>query len=152
MEGLRLLDELGRALRSGDGRKATAERIAETIRSAGDYRWVGIYEVSGEEIAVIGWSGPGEPAYPRFPITQGLSGTAVSSGEAVVVGDVTTDPRYLTAFGSTRSEIIVPVIEPATGKVVGTIDVESEHKNAFTDVDRATLERCAAAIANLFEI
>ena len=152
MEGLRLLDELGRALRSGDGRKATAERIAETIRSAGDYRWVGIYEVSGEEIAVIGWSGPGEPAYPRFPITQGLSGTAVSSGEAVVVGDVTTDPRYLTAFGSTRSEIIVPVIEPATGKVVGTIDVESEHKNAFTDVDRATLERCAAAIADLFEI
>ena len=152
MEGLRLLDELGRALRSGDGRKATAERISETIRSAGDYRWVGIYEVSGEEIAVIGWSGPGEPAYPRFPITQGLSGTAVSSGEAVVVGDVTTDPRYLTAFGSTRSEIIVPVIEPATGKVVGTIDVESEHKNAFTDVDRATLERCAAAIADLFEI
>ena len=152
MEGLRLLDELGRALRSGDGRKATAERIAETIRSAGDYRWVGIYEVSGEEIAVIGWSGPGEPAYPRFPITQGLSGTAVSSGEAVVVGDVTTDPRYLTAFGSTRSEIIVPVIEPATGKVVGTIDVESEHKNAFTDVDRATLERCAAAIADLFGI
>ena len=152
MEGLRLLDELGRALRSGDGRKATAERIAETIRSAGDYRWVGIYEVSGEEIAVIGWSGPGEPAYPRFPITQGLSGTAVSSGEAVVVGDVTTDPRYLTASGSTRSEIIVPVIEPATGKVVGTIDVESEHKNAFTDVDRATLERCAAAIADLFEI
>ena len=152
MEGLRLLDELGRALRSGDGRKATTDRIEERIRSAGDYRWVGIYEVSGEEIAVIGWSGPGEPAYPRFPITQGLSGTAVSSGEAVVVGDVTTDPRYLTAFGSTRSEIIVPVIEPATGKVVGTIDVESEHKNAFTDVDRATLERCAAAIADLFEI
>ncbi len=58
----------------------TAVRIAETIRSAGNYRWVGIYEVSGEEIAVVAWSGPGEPACPRFPITQGLSGTAVSSG------------------------------------------------------------------------
>jgi L-methionine (R)-S-oxide reductase len=137
-------------LRSAEGREAKGERIAETIRSAGDYRWVGIYEVSGEEIAVIGWSGPGEPAYPRFPITQGLNGAAVSSGEAVVVGDVTTDPRYLTAFGSTRSEIIVPVIEPATQKVVGTIDVESELKNAFTDADRATLERCAATIADLF--
>jgi putative methionine-R-sulfoxide reductase with GAF domain len=148
----RLLDELGRVLRSAEGRETKAERIAETIRSAGDYRWVGIYEVSGEEIALIGWSGPGEPAHPRFRITQGLSGMAVSSGETVVVGDVTTDPRYLTAFGSTRSEIIVPVIEPATRKVVGTIDVESEHKNAFTDADRATLERCAAAIADLFRI
>jgi putative methionine-R-sulfoxide reductase with GAF domain len=148
----RLLDELGRVLRSAEGRKANAKRIADTIRSASNYRWVGIYEVSDEEIAVIGWSGPGEPAHPRFPITQGLSGTAVSSGEAVVVGDVTTDPRYLTAFGSTRSEIIVPVIVPATRKVVGTIDVESEHKNAFTDADRATLERCAVAIADLFGI
>jgi L-methionine (R)-S-oxide reductase len=147
-----LHDELGRVLRSADGREAAAERIAETIQSAGNHRWVGIYEVSGEEIAVIGWSGPGDPAYPRFPITQGLSGTVVSSGEAVIVGDVTTDPRYLTAFGSTRSEIIVPVIEPATRTVVGTIDVESEHKNAFTDADRATLERCAEAIADLFGI
>jgi putative methionine-R-sulfoxide reductase with GAF domain len=152
MDKPRLLNELGRVLQSADGREAKAERISETIRSAGDYRWVGIYEVSGEEIAVIGWSGPGEPAYRRFQITQGLSGTAVSSGEVVVVGDVTTDPRYLTAFGSTRSEIIVPVIEPATWKVVGTIDVESEHKNAFTDADRATLDRCAAAIADLFRI
>jgi putative methionine-R-sulfoxide reductase with GAF domain len=77
----RLLDELGRALRSADAREAKTVRIAETIRSAGDYHWVGIYEVTGEEIAVIGWSGPGEPAYPRFPITHGLSGAAVSSGE-----------------------------------------------------------------------
>ena len=68
------------------------------------------------------------------------------------MGDVSTDPRYLTAFGSMRSEIIVPVMEPATRKVVGTIDVESEHKNAFTNADRATLERCAAAVADLFEI
>ncbi len=68
------------------------------------------------------------------------------------MGNVTTDPRYLTALGSTRSEIIVPVIEPSTQRVVGTIDVESEHNNAFTDADRATLERCAAAIADLFEI
>ena len=148
----RLPDELGRVLRSAGDREAKAVRIVETIRSAGDYRWVGIYEVSDEEIMVIGWSGLGVPAYPRFPITQGLSGTAVSSGEVVIVGDVTTDPRYLTAFGSTRSEIIVPVIEPETGKVMGTIDVESEHKNAFTDADRATLERCAAAITDLFRI
>jgi L-methionine (R)-S-oxide reductase len=152
MDESHLLAEVSRVLESDGDRREKAASVAKVVRRARDYRWVGIYEVMGEEIAVIGWSGPGEPAYPRFPITQGLSGTVVFSGAAVVVGDVTTDPRYLTAFGSTRSEIIVPVIEPATRKVVGTIDVESEHKNAFTDTDRAALERCAAAIADLFEI
>jgi hypothetical protein len=45
----------------------------------------------------------------------------------VVAGDVTADPRYLTAFVSTRSEEIVPV-------------VESAERDAFTDADRQALE------------
>ena len=146
-----LVDELGRVLRSAEGREAKAVRIAETIRSAGDYRWVGIYEVSGEEIGVIGWSGPGGPAHPRFPVTQGLSGAAVASRETVVADDVSKDPRYLTAFGSTRSEIIVPVVDRPGRKVVGTIDVESEQVDAFSEEDRATLERCAGAVAELWK-
>ena len=81
-----------------------------------------------EEIANLAFDGPGAPAHPRFPVTQGLSGAAVASVETVVVGDVRKDPRYLTAFGSTRSEIIVPVVDRAGRKVVGTIDVESEEE------------------------
>ena len=151
MDELCLLDEIGRVLRSAEGREAKAVRIAETIRSAGDYRWVGIYEVSGEEIVVIGWSGPGGPAHPRFPVTQGLSGAAVASRETVVADDVSKDPRYLTAFGSTRSEIIVPVVDRPGRKVVGTIDVESEQVDAFSEEDRAALERCAGAVAELWK-
>jgi putative methionine-R-sulfoxide reductase with GAF domain len=83
-------------------------------------------------------------------VTQGLSGAAVASKGAVVVGDVTADPRYLTAFPSTRSEAILPVMDPATGAVVGTLDVESAERDAFTDADQRALERCAAALAGLF--
>jgi putative methionine-R-sulfoxide reductase with GAF domain len=60
------------------------------------------------------------------------------------------DPRYLPAFRSTRSEIIVPVVDRAGRKVVGTIDVESEKVDAFSEEDRAALERCAVALAELF--
>jgi putative methionine-R-sulfoxide reductase with GAF domain len=60
------------------------------------------------------------------------------------------DPRYLTAFGSTRSEIIVPVVDRAGRRVVGTIDVESEKVDAFSEEDRAALERCAAVVAGIF--
>jgi L-methionine (R)-S-oxide reductase len=144
---LRRLDDL---LRSDKGRPEKAVQIAELVRQAGSYRWVGLYEVTDQEIAAIGWSGPGAPAYPRFPLTQGLSGAAVATRRAVVVNDVTADARYLTAFTSTLSEAIVPVLDPDTGAVAGTLDVESAERDAFTDADRQALERVAAACGGLF--
>jgi GAF domain-containing protein len=131
-------------------RAAKATWIAELVREAGGYRWVGLYEVTDQEIAAVGWSGPGAPAHRRFPVTRGLSGAAVASGRTVVVNDVTTDPRYLTAFSSTLSEVIVPVLDAGTGAVLGTLDAESDERDAFTDADCRALERCAGAIAGLF--
>lgn len=57
-----LLDQVHNILSSTEGRTAKAERIAGLIREAGKYRWVGLYEVSSDEIAVIAWSGPRRPA------------------------------------------------------------------------------------------
>jgi L-methionine (R)-S-oxide reductase len=145
-----VLDGIDAALASDQGRAEKAVRVAALIRQAGAYRWVGVYQVTDHEIAAVGWSGPAAPTHPRFPVTQGLSGAAVASRHAVVVGDVTADPRYLTAFSSTRSEAIVPVVAPATGAVVGTLDVESAERDAFTDADQQALKRCAAALGGLF--
>jgi putative methionine-R-sulfoxide reductase with GAF domain len=78
-----------------------ATRIAGAIREAGHHRWVGVYEVTDTEVAILGYGGPGAPAYPRFPRTQGLTATAVATGHTVIADDVTADPRYLTAFGTT---------------------------------------------------
>ncbi|HEX9687801.1 MAG TPA: GAF domain-containing protein [Thermoanaerobaculia bacterium] len=123
--------------------------MADRIRETGGYRWVGIYAVGREEISVIGWSGPEAPAHPRFPKNRGLCGAAAASGSTVVVRDVAEDPRYLITFGSTRSEIVVPV-KRATGKVVGLIDVESEKLDAFTSEDRRLLEKFASEVAGLW--
>jgi putative methionine-R-sulfoxide reductase with GAF domain len=150
VEESRLLDEISYVLEDDGDRRQKAAAIAGVIRRAGPYRWVGLYEVSEEEIANLTFDGPGAPIHPRFPVTRGLSGSAVASGKSVVVNDVREDPRYLTAFGSTRSEIIVPVLDRTGQKVVGTIDVESERVGAFSEEDRAALERCAAAVAGLF--
>jgi GAF domain-containing protein len=102
-----------------------ATRIASAIREGGHCRWVGVYEVTETEVAILGYAGPGAPAHPRFPRTQGITATAVATGHTVTVDDVTADPRYLTAFGSTRSEMIVPVLGRGGAAVIGTIDVES---------------------------
>jgi putative methionine-R-sulfoxide reductase with GAF domain len=123
-------------------------KMADLIRQSRNYRWVGIYEVGPEEVSIVAYSGPDAPAYPKFPITKGLTGSAIGEKRTVVVGDVRNDPRYLTAFGSTLSEIVIPVLDEKTGRVVGTIDVESENADAFSSEDQSTLEECARAAAS----
>jgi GAF domain-containing protein len=148
MDENQALGQIKSILEASNDSTERAKRIAGVIRQVGRYRWVGVYEVTEDEIGVLGWSGPGAPAYPRFPRSQGLCGVAVSSGTTVVVDDVTADPRYLTTFGSTRSEIVVPVVRET---VRGLIDVESERPHAFGDADRTFLERCASTIVGLWQ-
>ena len=38
-------------------------RVADPIRGARDYTWVGIYRVNAGGTAIVSWSGPGEPAH-----------------------------------------------------------------------------------------
>jgi putative methionine-R-sulfoxide reductase with GAF domain len=147
------LSELrGIAARPGD-RARTAQQLADVIRRASNVRWVGIYDVDLRRgiVSNIAWSGPGAPAHPVFPSTHGLTARAIATRTSVNVGDVTRDPHYLTAFGSTRSEIIVPVMDE-TGMVLGTIDVEGEMVNAFDPATQAFLESCAEAIRELWRI
>jgi len=135
---------------SGDDRAAKAKRLAERIQTLGSYRWVGIYDVGPEQVSIIAWSGPSAPEHPTFPVDKGLTGAAIQQKKAVVVGDVRSDPRYLTAFGSTLSEIIVPVFAPGEDRVIGTVDVESEKANAFSARDQQLIEQCAQAALPLW--
>lgn len=132
-------------------RKYLATRAAEIICRIGPYRWVGIYDIGPEDAHVFAWSGIGPPAFVRFPITAGLTGQAVETKKTVVVNDVSKDPSYLTAFAGTRSEIIVPILDPTQSRVVGTIDVESDRLNAFGPGDQKVLEQCGLALASLWK-
>ncbi len=127
------------------------QQVAATLRQSAGYRWVGLYDVdtSREEVRNLVWDGPAAPEYPTFPITKGLTSSAIAKKRTVNVGDVGADPRYLTALGSTRSEIIVPILNDQ-GEVVGTIDVESEQANAFDRSTERLLEDCAVLLRPLF--
>ena len=129
-------------------RETRAAAVAGRIRDLGGHRWVGLYDVSPEEVGLIAWDGAGAPAHPRFPPDRGLTGRAVAAAGVVVVNDVASDPDYLEAFGDTRSEVIVPIV--AGGTVVGTIDVESDRTAAFGDAEISLLERCRDAARPLW--
>ncbi len=150
-----LLSDLEKiVVRPAGDRASSLQLVADTIRRSGNYRWVGLYDVDHDAGMVrnIVFSGPGAPAYPEFPITKGLTSAAVTGQRSVNVGDVTADSRYLTAFGTTRSEIIVPVFDHEKRRVIGTIDVESEAHNAFSPDVQSLLERCAVIVSVLWQI
>ncbi len=144
------LNEIRSLAMTGGDRAAQARRLAELIRKLGEYRWVGVYDVRPELVSVIGWSGPSAPEYPEFPWTKGLTGAAIQQKKTIIAGDVRNDPRYLTAFGSTLSEIVVPVLAPGGDRVIGTVDVESENADAFSERDQQMIEHCAQAALPLW--
>lgn len=147
-----VIGEIRLTAAGADQRAVRAKRLAELIRKLGDYRWVGVYDVDPETVSIIGWSGSGAPQHPTFPSNKGLTGAAIAEKKAVNVGDVRNDPRYLSTFGDTLSEIIVPVLDPSGQRVIGTVDVESQQANAFGPQDQRMIEQCAQAALPLWLI
>lgn len=147
---IKLLQELGAFILAGANGPADIKKMVEMIRAARGYRWVGVYKLTRGELVIVAGTGDDPPCYRRFPATQGLCGAAVESRETVIVGDVRKDVRYLPTFGTTLSEIVVPVISP-TDRVVGVIAVESEKLRAFSTDDREVLERVAMLMGRAFK-
>ena len=73
------LQEIGAFVLAGARSPEQLCQVAEMIRAARDYRWVGIYKIVRGDFVIVAKTGECPPAYPRFPITQGLAGAAVES-------------------------------------------------------------------------
>ena len=80
----------------------------------------------------------------RLPMGDGIIGAAASTGQAIRVGDVLTDPRYLSAVDAVRSELAVPLV--ARGRVIGVMDIESRQPDYFTPTQQNILTLVASRI------
>ena len=80
-----------------------------------------------------------------IPLGTGIIGTSAQKREALRVGDVTTDPRYLAVHSETRSEMAVPLVYK--GRVIGIIDLESPELDYFTEYHERFLVTLATRIA-----
>jgi L-methionine (R)-S-oxide reductase len=141
------LQEIGGFALAGGCTRKRMKQLVEMIRAARGYRWVAVYKIIKDEFVILAETGSEPPAYACFPTTQGLCGAALESGEAIIVGDVHSDPRYLPTFHTTRSEIIVPM-RNEHHHILGMLDVESDQLNAFGEEDRQFLERAGGLIAH----
>ena len=91
----RLLADLASLASSAGDRVTLFQAAADRIKNDGGYSWVGLYDVDSFAgiVANIVWSGLDAPAYPKFPITSGLTSAAIAYRRTINVGDVSAEPR-----------------------------------------------------------
>ena len=140
--------DLARAIAdASDATAAMARAVALLKTRRPHYTWAGIYLLEGEMLVLGPYLGKPSP-HTRIPLGRGICGAAATERATIVVDDVNRDPRYLACSLETKSEIVVPILDPRNGTVVlGEIDVDSDQPAAFTAEDRSLLEDVARQLA-----
>src|SRR5207302_1324728 len=138
---LGLLNEIAREISSILNVDELLVRIAELLRQLIDYQMFSILLVDST----------GEKLQHRFSlrfhesiqlkhelaIGRGIVGYAAQTKQAIVVADVSKDPRYIATNPETRSEMAVPLVYK--DKVVGVLDLEHTRRGFFTEEHKRTL-------------
>jgi L-methionine (R)-S-oxide reductase len=144
-----LLPELQNYARTAPTARSVMERIAERLHEKmARYNWVGFYLVDPADpgYLIVGPFAGSFTPNARIPLHTGLCGAAATSGQVIVVQDVSTDPRYLAGSSLVKSEIVVPVY--VNKKLAAELDIESYFADTFTKSEQEFVEACAKVIAN----
>lgn len=140
----RLVEEMRSAIARETSEAGVLEVAIELIDGFSDgFHWTGFYMMRGGALEVGPYVGPETP-HTRIDLNSGICGAAASSKRSIIVDDVKADPRFLACSVSTRSEIVVPLMDGE--RCLGEIDIDSNESAFFTDDDRVMLEEIAALI------
>jgi phosphoserine phosphatase RsbU/P len=144
------LAEIGRDVAALMDLDELLSRIAQLTRRVVDYRTFGILllnESTKELEMKVAVQFGDRVSLPRVPLGEGLVGYSALHREAVLVPDVSKDPRYIKVVEDVRSELVVPML--LKDRCVGVFDLESPELDAFTkrDVEILTLLASQAAVA-----
>jgi sigma-B regulation protein RsbU (phosphoserine phosphatase) len=108
-------------------------RIANLTKRLIDYRTFGILllnEEAGELEMKVAVSYGDAERMRRVQLGVGLVGYSALHKEAVLVPDVSKDPRYINVVDDARSELVIPLM--LKDRCIGVFDLESPELDAFT--------------------
>jgi len=150
---LLLLNEIARELTSILNLDELFGRIAELLQRLIDFQIFSILllDSSGEKLQHRFSLRFNENVHVKheIPLGRGLVGQAAQTRQAILVPDVSKDPRYIEGNAETRSELTVPLIYK--DKVIGVLDLEHTRRGFFTDDHRRTMTTLAAQVAIAIE-
>jgi sigma-B regulation protein RsbU (phosphoserine phosphatase) len=127
----------------------TLRRVAELVRKVIDYEIFGILLLNEKTQELrfrfqVGYAREIAERV-RIKVGEGVTGIAAQRREAILVDDVSQDPRYISAAHNVRSELAVPLI--VKNRLIGVIDIESPQPNHFTEEHKRLLTLIASRMA-----
>jgi L-methionine (R)-S-oxide reductase len=128
---------------------AAMATVAGELHHAFDhYDWTGFYRAVSDSLLVVGPYQGGHGCL-RIDFARGVCGAAARTRTTQLVPDVDAFPGHIACSGTTRSEIVVPVLTP-DGRLLAVLDVDSDTPDAFTALDAARLEALCADLGRRF--
>jgi L-methionine (R)-S-oxide reductase len=127
---------------------AMATVACELHHAFDHYDWTGFYRAVSETLLVVGPYQGGHGCL-RIDFARGVCGAAARTRTTQLVPDVDAFPGHIACSGTTRSEIVVPVLTP-DGRLLAVLDVDSDTPDAFTALDAARLEALCADLGRRF--
>lgn len=152
-KSLTLLNEISRDLTSYLNIDQLFKRIGEQLKRLMDYQMFSILllDATGTKLEHRFSLRFDEKIHLKhdIPLDLGLVGYAAKHNQAVLVSDVSRDPRYIALNPETRSELCVPLVYK--DKVIGVLDIEHTRTGYFTENHLRTVTTLAAQVAIAIE-
>lgn len=138
------------ALISGESDEiAVLATVAAELRLAFPYfHWVGFYRVVSPGLLKVGPYQGGHGCL-TIPFDRGVCGRCAREKRTQVVADVSQLPYHIACSATTRSEIVVPLLD-SHHEVRALLDIDSDLLNAFDTVDQLALEMLATEISRVY--
>lgn len=145
----RVADAIASLLDDEDDWIAAMATVACELHHAFDYYdWTGFYRAVGDDLLVIGPYQGGHGCL-RIPFSRGVCGAAARTRTTQLVPDVSAFEDHIACSSTTQSELVVPVLTP-DGRLLAVLDVDSDARAAFDEVDRRELEEICADLGRRF--
>lgn len=116
----------------------------EVHHSDARFHWTGFYRVTEPNLLKIGPYQGGHGCLV-IPFTRGVCGACARTGTVQLVPDVDAFPGHIACSSTTRSELVLPVLDSA-GTLIGVFDIDSDMPDAFTQRDADGLAAILAAV------
>ena len=92
---------------------AAMATVSAMVHHAFGYLWTGFYRVVEPDRLLRVGPYQGSLGCLEIPFGKGVCGTAAAERRTVIVANVATFPGHITCNARSRSEIVVPVLDPA---------------------------------------
>ncbi|HWI59896.1 MAG TPA: GAF domain-containing protein [Bacillota bacterium] len=128
---------------------AVMATVAAELRHAfGHFHWVGFYRVVAPGLLKVGPYQGGHGCL-TIPFERGVCGRCAREKATQLVADVTQVAYHIACSSTTRSEIVVPILD-SRGEVRAVLDIDSDMPGVFDAVDQQALERLARELSYLY--